>query len=381
MSTLAKTGIHIKKQKTEKDVFINRTTSNLVFVHKLRTGESGIDLSNLNLPSAEMPTFVQPTIQQLSALNLTKNRSNVIVHSLSKGKLVQHADYVITNDMYIAFNANYPFEVDEVFECTIIASPVGEYAPVTTKSVVKTYTLAIGQTVLPLDYEYNVNENPTGFVGQIKVYVDGVLALRNTGNSSTVLDKTYYEPNSTTGVSSQIIFNTAPVGSAKIITVDFGVRAIISDDTQSQLSYLVGALQNMASDLAMISGKQLTDYFTPSATETQRREFGNAVLDLQSRVGVLELIPSTQAIGALDVNWALANQFSKSISANSTFTFSNNQDGKIIVVRLINSSASALTLTWPASVLGAITTLTASKTGVYTFIQFGTNIYMTGSEY
>lgn len=388
MGTLTKTNIHLVKKSIGNDRFLNRATTNVIFAHKIRSGEYGIDLTNLNLPSTEMPSFVQATANQLSSLKLTQYKNNLTIVSLTKGRLIQNADYVVTNDFYISFTSKFiPYlEVGEVFECTVLAAPAGFVAPLSSASEVRTYTLAIGQTTLPLDFKYDVNINPLNNIGQIKVYMEGVLVLRNTGNSSTTLDKTYYEPDGGDGKSSIIIFNSAPV-SAKTITVDFGVRSVIPMDDSSRLEYMIGTIQTLASDLAILTGKTYTDYFLPNPTELQRRQFGNQMLSLgdratslESRATILEAIQPTVTIAALDINWGLANLFTKTISANSTFTFSSNADGKTIVVRLINSSASALTLAWPASVVNPVTSLSASKTGIFTFVQFGSNVYMTSLE-
>lgn len=83
-------------------------------------------------------------------------------------------------------------------------------------------------------------------------------------------------------------------------------------------------------------------------------------------------------IAASDVNWALSNTFYKTLAANSTFTFSNDQEGKTIVVAITNTAGN-FTLGWPAAVQwanGSQPVLTIGvKTDVFTFVKINSVIY------
>lgn len=85
--------------------------------------------------------------------------------------------------------------------------------------------------------------------------------------------------------------------------------------------------------------------------------------------------PASSAISALDINWSLSYTYSKTLGANSTFTFSNATDGFTIIVVLINPST--YTVTWPTVKWAAGTppTQTTNGTDVYTFVQVGSTIY------
>lgn len=85
------------------------------------------------------------------------------------------------------------------------------------------------------------------------------------------------------------------------------------------------------------------------------------------------LTPATTAIAALDIDWALGNTFSKTIAGNSTFTFSNLQDGRVIVVSVIASGS--FTATWPTVLWpgGTPPVQTASGRDVYTFVRIGSD--------
>jgi hypothetical protein len=83
------------------------------------------------------------------------------------------------------------------------------------------------------------------------------------------------------------------------------------------------------------------------------------------------------AIGSTTIDWSAASTFTKTLGANTTFTFSNATDGQAIVVALTNT-ASNYTVTWPTvSWTGGVapTQTVGAKTDVYTFIKIGSIYY------
>lgn len=86
---------------------------------------------------------------------------------------------------------------------------------------------------------------------------------------------------------------------------------------------------------------------------------------------------TTNAISASDIDWSLSPSHSKTLAANTTFTFSNATDGQTINVAVTNT-ASNYTVTWPTVKWagGAAPTQTVgAKTDVYTFTKVGSVIY------
>ena len=81
------------------------------------------------------------------------------------------------------------------------------------------------------------------------------------------------------------------------------------------------------------------------------------------------------------VDWNVASQFSITISSNTSFSFVNHTGGQTIVLRVINSSASNLTVSWPSEVVGADTQISANKTKIYTFIKMGASTYSSSVEF
>src|ERR1017187_2404427 len=60
-------------------------------------------------------------------------------------------------------------------------------------------------------------------------------------------------------------------------------------------------------------------------------------------------IQPPQAISGSNIDWSAGSFFDQTLSANTTFTFSNQTPGQDIVVRLTNTGSN-FTVTWPVSV-------------------------------
>jgi len=85
----------------------------------------------------------------------------------------------------------------------------------------------------------------------------------------------------------------------------------------------------------------------------------------------------TQAIAASNIDWSISPSYSKTLAANTTFTFSNQLSGQTNIVRLTNT-ASNFTVTWPTVRWAAGTSPTMSTgavSDVYTFFYDGSNTY------
>lgn len=83
---------------------------------------------------------------------------------------------------------------------------------------------------------------------------------------------------------------------------------------------------------------------------------------------------STVAVAADEIDWALGEKFSKTLSANWSPTFANDDDGMTIIVRL--TSGGAYTVTWPTVLWagGVPPDQTPSGDDVYTFVKMGSDI-------
>jgi hypothetical protein len=94
---------------------------------------------------------------------------------------------------------------------------------------------------------------------------------------------------------------------------------------------------------------------------------------------VVETAPLDNAIPALDIDWVLGDTYHKTISAASTFTFTNDVNGKSIVVAITNSDTSDHDMTWPAGVLADLNytgTVIAGTTTLFTFVKINGTVYV-----
>lgn len=92
--------------------------------------------------------------------------------------------------------------------------------------------------------------------------------------------------------------------------------------------------------------------------------------------GTFQVQP-TVVISASDINWSIAQTFSKTLAANTTFTFSNVTDGRTIVVAITNTAGN-FSVTWPTVKWTgnvAPTQTIGSKTDIYTFCRVGSVTY------
>lgn len=88
-------------------------------------------------------------------------------------------------------------------------------------------------------------------------------------------------------------------------------------------------------------------------------------------------IPVSSLISAFNIDWSLSYSFYKTLAANSTFTFSNTQDGKTIIVAVTNTAGN-FTLAWPTVkwTNGSVPVLTVgAKTDVFTFVKINGILY------
>jgi hypothetical protein len=317
MSSIAKTSISLSKKDLAKSRISPVGYRNVVFYHKATAAQSTINLMALTLPSAEMPTVVQATTEELGSARLIVNKKNLKLTSSMKGDLIQGLDYIVADSTTILLIGPYETigaEVDEIFVGTIVQAPVSDLVVASSKNVVRSYTLPVGQNLLNLAHEYRVNEYPSENIGIIKIFINGVLAFRNTGNSSTTLDRDYYEIDSGTSSGSTVYINVAPVGIANEIIVDYGVQAITDFNAIGAIESLSGSVKKIADDLAVIAGTTPGDYLNANPSDVERRGFGDQVLDHEVRIDAVELaIPLKANLNGNALNlFSVANAVSSS---------------------------------------------------------------------
>jgi hypothetical protein len=97
-------------------------------------------------------------------------------------------------------------------------------------------------------------------------------------------------------------------------------------------------------------------------------------------LGVSDFTPATASISTSDIDWSQSNSFGpKTITGDTTFTFSNVRDGQTISVCVAQDGSGGHNVTWPivswAGGSAPSPTTTASKKDIWTFIRMGSVTY------
>jgi len=85
------------------------------------------------------------------------------------------------------------------------------------------------------------------------------------------------------------------------------------------------------------------------------------------------------ATADLNIDWSTGIVFYKAITANTTFTFSNQTNGQIVTIAVENTTAVGVTATFPTSLWGSgivYTAVGANSTTVFTFIRINSVNYV-----
>jgi hypothetical protein len=352
MSSIAKASISFSKKDLQKSRVPPVAFRNVAFYHKATVSDLIINLLSLNFPSSEMPTAVQATADELSGARLSINKKNLSLVSSAKGQLIQGLDYIVVDSMTIVLIGPYDSigaEIDEIFVGTINCAPVSDLVVASAKNVTRSYTLAVGQTTLNLAQEYQVNIFPNENIGIIKIFVNGVLANRNTGNSSVTLDKDYYEVDSGNGFGTTVIFNVAPSSTAYDIVVDFGVMAITDNNAIGTIESLTGSIKKLADDVAVMAGTTASDYYNASPSEVERRVFGDMVLEHEADITDLQA-------NKANLNGNNAQLFNVANAVSATNAVALGQFGALLAEDGYQRFPSGLILQWGySSVWAAVT--------------------------
>ncbi len=140
-----------------------------------------------------------------------------------------------------------------------------------------------------------------------------------------------------------------------------------------------GTLTNMTGSIASVNKMLLTfpciDGVKPSLQTTSTASSATKLYQDKLFIGVSEY--SALIISGTVIDFGASQSFTKTLSANTTFTFANAVAGSVVTIRLTNT-ASNYTVTWPTIrwATGAAPVMTlGAKSDVYTILYDGANFY------
>ena len=156
---------------------------------------------------------------------------------------------------------------------------------------------------------------------------------------------------------------TAPTAAQGTNTTQLATTAFVNAEINADLTAAIGStVQAFDSDTAKTDVAQT---FTPAQTFTAASVHnGGLTVDGPYK-------QAAEAVSALDINLSTGNYFTKTISGNSTFTFSNPPTSGTVGSFTLELTHSSGTVNWPSSVkfnLDTPPTLTAGKTHLFFFV-------------
>lgn len=172
------------------------------------------------------------------------------------------------------------------------------------------------------------------------------------------------------------------LGTQQVTTGDF-IFANVDAPGQSESNWSIGQVNivyvpenvsNKSTDGTMSSNSD-TLYPSQKAAKT----YADTKLAKSGGTMTGAVVDAEAAISALNIDWESKNQFHKTITVGSTFTFSNDADGECIRVVLLSDSTGGYTIQWPAGIKwgsqAATQSMVADKAIVYTFLKSNGVIY------
>lgn len=246
------------------------------FAHQATVGDASINLTALVFPTSLTTSLISnPSAKTLQEANLKFFSSNMTLLSTARGVLIPDVSYTCTNTSinFIGLTALS----GEIFYGVIdyVSSPNTLFVDAKPTNVSK--TLSAGVKTFNVGEAFKVNSFPNDSSGSVKVFVNGALKYRNTNNSSTVLDRDYYEVPTTEGFGTTIEFNVAS-GTAAQVTVMSNSSYV--DRPDFHIMQRMDVLAAQLTKLAQLTGQNIDLSAFPNAFDLSA--FGSRLLSLEA---------------------------------------------------------------------------------------------------
>lgn len=128
------------------------------------------------------------------------------------------------------------------------------------------------------------------------------------------------------------------------------------------------AITDLAEKLVPVGADEIQISDSEDSNSSKKIQLANLPID-----------PVNAVIAALDIDWSAAEVFYKDISANETYTFSNVQNGKTIIVIINNTSGGTVTASFPTALVDSNFSgdIATGKESVFTFVSSNSKVYAT----
>lgn len=233
-----------------------------------------------------------------------------------------------------------------------------------------------------IDANYVATEE--NFTNTLKIKLDGIeagatadqtaseilTAIKTVDGSGSGLDAdtldgqqgSYYQPAST-ALTTTTSFGGDVSGTYNAI--------VIADDSHNHVISNVDGLQTALDTKAPLVSPALTGTPTAPTAATTTDTTQVATTAFVQAVTAAPFTRAVTAVAALDINCSLGNYFTKTIDANSTFTFSNVPAAGTAYTFTLEITHTSGTITWPTAVKwksDTAPTLTTGKTHLFVFV-------------
>lgn len=246
--------------------------------------------------------------------------------------------------------------------------------------VLKGNGTAISAATSGTDYSAGTSGNSTGIVksttgtGALTTAVAGdfpTLNQNTSGNAATVTTNANLTGPVTSVGNATSVTNNAITNAMAAQMATKTIKGNNTGGTANALDLTIAQVAAMGLEPALQTGTA-SQYFAGD-----KNLYNFAFSGLSGTATVAQTTVATQAIGASNIDWSTGSVFTKTLGANTTFTFSNKTSGQTLVA-VITNTVGNFTVTWPAvSWVGGtppVQTIGA-HTDVITFIYDGTTVW------
>lgn len=276
MSLISKGTKSLRKQDVMEQKSVALGFKKIVFAHKANVGELGINLTALSTPAEMSATgFVNPSVNELSRVNIYQYRNNLKIVSSLSGILIPYLSYAVSSSTYITFS-NFTAAQDEIFVGYLDEAPTTSLSVVDGQNIIASGTLLAGATDFNIGSPIEINKNSTQQIGAVMVFVDGQLKLRRVGNAPAGSGD-YIEVPVAGGLGSLIRFSSS-VSSRSVVVVSNGVVAERPDgSTTAMVERTQGQIDAMIPYLATLASVPQSTFQT-APNNVNLKQFGDIVL-------------------------------------------------------------------------------------------------------
>ena len=283
----------LKKESVKESKLLETGVRNLKFWHEASEGDKSIPFGSLVTPESILAGGLSnPTSTAILAANLGFFKENVEVRSSLNGDLMIGLTYVVSNSQ-IKFVNGYEAVEGEVFEVKVENNVVTGNTIVDARPLTATGILATGNTDFNVGESFKTNANPNTQLGDVLVFMDGVLQFRNVANATAapLADGNYQEIHAANGSGVIIRFNDSFAVDRNIIVTS---RNLIAERPNLSMLQAIegfgGQLDKVIETTAALAGVPETD-FQAAPNQVDLKAFGDKVIALE-RIFEVE-IPST----------------------------------------------------------------------------------------